>query len=178
MIVIALSILGYTALYATSLSNQFAGQDTRDQAAGWVSENIAPGSSIGLATIPWFYTPPLDPYFGLPSAQERYERILELTDYKLIVSEETEWDAGVLARILPDFVILSEFEYEDRKRLGDPAAERYFSVLARDYRVARRFVRRPSLLGLRFPLPRELPHDMSYASPDILIYERGRPRGG
>jgi len=45
-------------------------------------------------------------------------------------------------------------------------------LLLRDYRLVSIFSDYPSLLGIDVPLIPELPHDMSYASPTILVYEK------
>jgi hypothetical protein len=169
---VVILVTGYTLAYSLSVDRISAAPDTRDQAGEWIEQNIPLHSSIGLPTIPWFYTPPIDPYFGLVNPSERYDRVRDFTDYDLVVSQSTEWDAGFLRREAPTYVVLSEFEYEDRLRVGDQSAGEYFRVLARDYHLVRRFTDSPSLLGLRIPLVPELPHDMSYASPTILIYER------
>lgn len=173
-IVIAVFVLftAYTLTYSLALDRMFAATDTRDRAADWVRHNVPPFAAIGLPTIPWFYTPPLDTYFGLLDPADRFERSQEFMDYILVVSEDTEWDAEFLELQAPEHVILSEFEYYDRLRIGDPAAREYFHVLRRDYRVERRFADEPSLLGGRVPILRKLPHDMSYASPTVLIYSR------
>jgi len=168
-LVVAL-VAGYTAVYSIAIDAVFARTDTRDLAAVWVKTRVPKGSSIALPTIPWFYTPPLDPYFGLPEPAERYERVNEFTDYVLVVSE-SEWNADFLRRESPDYVILSEFEYSDRLRIHDAAAREYFRALRRDYSLKREFrnplARKPWIL-----LVDTLPHDMSYAGPTILIYSR------
>lgn len=165
-------VFGYTLLYSISIDRVFASTDTRDRAAAWVAHNIPHGSSIGLPTIPWFYTPPLDPYFGLLDANDRYKRTQEPTDYILMLSKDKEWNVDFLSQELPDAVIISEFESRDRLRLGDSSTKEYFAVLDREYRLAHKFANPPSLFGIRLPLMGKLPHDMSYASPAILIYER------
>lgn len=162
----------YTLAYSLSIDRMFASTDTRDRAAAWIRDNIPIGMSIGLPTIPWFYTPPLDPYFGFFSADFRYERMQEFIDYPLVVSKDREWDSAFLERESPDYVVLSEFEYFDRLRIKDSAAKKYFRALRRDYRLERRFADEPSLFGWRIPILRKLPHDMSYASPTILLYSR------
>ena len=168
-IVLSLAIV-CTAAYSVAIDAVFVRPDTRDLAAAWVRRNVPRGSSIGLPTIPWFYTPPLDPYFGLLEPAERYERVKEFTDYVLVVSE-SEWNAGFLRRESPDYVILSEFEYRDRLRIRDAAAREYFDVLRSDYRLEREFRSPPALEKWVFPAY-ALPHDMSYAGPTILIYHR------
>ena len=168
--VILIPIIAYTTFYSLALDRVMASPDTRDQAVRWIRGNIPAGSSIAFPTIPWFYTPPLDPYFGLPSPSERFNQASEVADYSLVVNADREWDADFLARESPSYVILSEFEYVDRRRIKDRAYESYSSVLGRDYRLVRRFSDSPSLFGLRVPFTPELPHDMSYPSPTILIY--------
>lgn len=168
--VILISIIAYTTFYSLALDRVMASPDTRDQAVRWIRGNIPAGSSIAFPTIPWFYTPPLDPYFGLPSPSERFNQASEVADYSLVVNADREWDADFLERESPSYVILSEFEYVDRRRIKDRAYESYSDVLKRDYHLVRRFSDSPSLFGLKAPFIPRLPHDMSYPSPTILIY--------
>ncbi|MHB0913625.1 MAG: ArnT family glycosyltransferase [Armatimonadota bacterium] len=162
----------YTAACSVALCGMFARPDTRDLAVRWVRETVPPGITIGLPTIPWFYTPPLDPVIGMAaSADERYALAQEADEYALLVSED-EWDAGYLRRSAPEYVILSEFEYTDRMRLHDRAAREYLRALD-NYTLARRFADAPTIFGRKIPLYHDLPHDMSYVSPTILIYHRG-----
>ncbi len=175
---VAALAIGYTAAYAASLDTLFVRQDTRDQAAAWVKSNTPDGSSIGLPTTPWFYTPPLLPDFGSVDPMDRLASAEESTGYIFAVDGRKEWNAEFFEQAAPDYAILSEFEYVDRKRLHDPDYERYMAVLKRDYRIEKQFVRRPELFGVRFPMQWDLPHDMSYASPDILIFARSVPAGG
>ena len=168
--IILVFVIAYTLFYSLSLDRVMASTDTRDRADRWIRANITVGSSIAFPTIPWFYTPPLDPYFGLPTPSERLDRITEVTDYSLIVSPDREWDADFIKRESPDYLIFSEFEYADRQRIKDPAYEDYSSVLKKDYDTVREFSDSPSLFDLKVPLIPKLPHDMSYPSPTILIY--------
>ena len=170
--IVLVGVVGYTLFFSLAIDRTFAATDTRDRAADWIAQHIEFGSKIAMPTVPWFYTPPVDPEFGLPRPDERYESVTECIDYDLVVSETTEWDADFLKRESPDVVLLSEFEYEDRVRLDDPSARAYFDVLNADYTLTRRFADRPSLFGMRVPWVGELPHDMSYVSPTILIYQR------
>lgn len=165
-------VAGYSLVCSLAVDRVFASTDTRDQAANWIRQNVPLHSTIGLPTIPWFYTPPLDPSFGLISPQERYDRAGAVADYDLVVSRTDEWDARFLQREAPQYVVLSRFEYADRLRLHDRTAAAYFGVLKRDYRLVRRIADPPTLFGQRIPLMPGLPHDMSYAAPTILIYER------
>lgn len=176
--VIVLLVIGYTAAYSAALDTMFAFRDTRDQAAAWIETNVPEGSSIGLPTTPWFYTPPMLPHFGVVDPKERLAAAEESADYIFVIDGRKEWNADVFAASAPDYAILSEFEYEDRRRLDDPDYSAYMSVLKQEYRLEKQFVRRPALYGIRFPMQWDLPHDMSYASPDILVYSRRYAAGG
>lgn len=161
----------HTAAYSVVLNSTYGRRDTRDACALWVREHVPPGSSIGLPTLPWFYTPPLDPFFGFVNPSDRWKQVEEFSDYPLVVSRESEWNAQFLESEKPDYVILSEFEYEDRIRVKDPAVREYFDVLERDYKLECRFARAQPLYP-RYFFARHLPHDMSYASPTTLVYSR------
>lgn len=165
-------IVLYTLLFSISLDGVMARKDNRDAALAWIRKNIPPGSSIAVPTIPWFYTPPLDPRFGYGSAQIRFEAAQSVAEYAIVTDENQEWNWRLLRDSEPDFVILSEFEYEDRLRIGDQAAIDYFAILHNRYRLVRQFDSPPSIFGRKFPLLVELPHDMSYANPTIQIYAR------
>jgi len=168
----------YTAAYTAALSTVFASADTRDEAAVWVRTNVPEGSSIALPTTPWFYTPPLLPSFGQVNAEDRLAAAEDSAEYVFVVDGREEWNARLFAETAPDYAILSEFEYEDRRRVGDMDYKRYFEILKQDYELEKRFSRRPAILGMPFPLQWEMPHDMSYASPEILIYRRSGQSSG
>lgn len=163
---IPIAVGAYAMAGTLMLNAAFSAPDTRDAALDWIHGNIPPGASIALPTTPWFYTPPFDPYFGLLDANERFDRLVEVTDYVLFVSRN-EWDAGFLERESPDYVIMSEFEYSDRLRIGDDSARAYFDILEQDYAQARTFRRSLRFIGT-------LPHDMSYVSPTVRVYQRVR----
>lgn len=164
------AVVVYTLAYSMVIDLTFARTDTRDAAVAWVRRNVPVGMSIGLPTCPWFYTPPLDPLFGLPDPSDRKERVSEFTDYVLVLSER-DWNAALLDALQPDYVIMSEFEYYDVLRVKDPNALQYFDVLEQYYVLEKEFkslVSRYSRLFVLGPIP----HDLSYASPTIRIYSR------
>lgn len=166
-------ITAFTATYSVALDTMFVRPDTRDTASDWIRSNIPPGSSIGLATIPWFYTPPLDPQLGiLVRAEDRLERAQEFTDYTFVINQN-EWDADFLAQESPDYALVTSFEYQDRMRLNDPSVKKYFGVLNRGYTVAQEFSGESALVD-QLLIFGQLPHDMSYTSPTITIYSRKR----
>lgn len=167
---ILVAIVVYTLAYSIVIDLTFARADTRDAAAAWVRRNVPVGMSIGLPTCPWFYTPPLDPFFGLPDSTDRKDRVSEFTDYVLVLGER-DWSAGLLSTVQPDYVIMSQFEYYDVLRVKDPSALAYFDVLGRHYVLEREFNSLLTRYSGLFALG-PIPHDMSYASPTIRIYSR------
>lgn len=167
---ILIAIVVYTLAYSIVVDLTFARTDTRDAAVTWVRRNVPVGMSIGLPTCPWFYTPPLDPFFGLPDPSDRKDRVSEFTDYVLVLGER-DWSAGLLSTVQPDYVMMSEFEYYDVLRVKDPNALAYFDVLDRYYVLEREFNSLLTRYSGLFALS-PIPHDMSYASPTIRIYSR------
>jgi hypothetical protein len=172
-IVIVVVVCAYTLLSSLALNSMFNRPDTRELAANWIKKSIPEGTSIGLPTIPWYYTPPLDPEMGMAaSSQQRYDASQMFTEYRLVVPRDPGWDTEQLEQSKPEYVVLSEAEYTDRLRLKDVDAEKYFRALDQDYNLVRRFADQPWIFGFQPPLMGKLPHDMSYASPTILIYAR------
>ncbi|MHB1455711.1 MAG: ArnT family glycosyltransferase [Armatimonadota bacterium] len=166
-------ITGYTLLYSASLNKVMTSRDTRDTSITWIRENITQGTSIGLPMIPWFYTPPFYPDMGIPVvADERLQHAQDFTDYQLVLSSQDEWDGEYLKRESPDYVLISEFEAIDRLRIKDASAVRYYQILADDYGIRQSFSSEPRLFEIKMPMPVKLPHDMSYPSPEIIIYAR------
>ncbi len=164
-------VMAYTLAYSLSIDRVYAATDTRDAAAAWISANVPANSSIAFPTIPWFYTPPVRPNFGAMMVSQRLQGASQMPPYRLIVGD-VEWDANLLKQQSPAYIVLSSFEYEDRVRLHDSSVKSYFDMLNANYRLQHRFDERLSLGGWQIPLIGKLPHDMSYASPDILIYSR------
>lgn len=166
-------VVGYTAAYSFALDAMMARPDTRDRAVVWIDQSIPQGLSIGLPTIPWFYTPPLGPEVGMsPEASERYSKALEVTDYCILADPESDWNAKFLKSRMPSYVIMSSFEYADPLRLKDTSAMEYSQVLQQNYRLDQRFSDEPTIFGHKVPFVRSLPHDMSYPDPTILIYSK------
>lgn len=155
-------------VYALVLQSPLSSGDPRSEAAIWLARNAPANSSIAFPTVPWFYSPPLATDFGALPADTRRQSAERCQRFRLLCPEH-EWDSGILAA-KPRYVVISNFEAQDRRRLGDAA---YRSFMAD---VQSRFVLRRSFGGdppVRvFSLVRSLPHDMQYTSPRIEIYER------
>lgn len=166
----------YALVFSLALDETMTRPDTRDRAAAFLRK--AGVHSVGFATGPWFYSPPLHP--GLadfrPFAAKRYA---ELAENPRLVPAEGEWNVVQLQQTAPDAVVLSELnEYEDALRARHAPALAYLDALRRDYPNARVFANPVQVFGLRFTnvagrLPRQgLPHDMLYTNPTTVVWMR------
>ncbi|MBI4725653.1 glycosyltransferase family 39 protein [candidate division TA06 bacterium] len=129
-----------------------SGQDTREEAAEYIKQNIPLGSNIGLAGRYWFYTPPL-----------------EESEYNLI---RLEYQPAILGNFYPPLVIISEYESKQYAfcRVAPEIRNDFFKMLKQHYRVNRVFKKVPQCCGIKFegyPLA-----DWNYFYPEITIYER------
>ena len=165
---------------SASLSGIMASEDTRDTALRWLNTNAALPQRIGFPVQPWFGTAPVSPYFPLPRPGA-WRSVTAPETEKRIVYSGTDWDIKALQAEKPDVVVLSEYDYDDALRLRDPAATAYLAELTLRYApVAGAFAPLSTLSrgGDRQEFPsRDLPHDMTYPSPDLVIYRRVRAGG-
>jgi hypothetical protein len=151
--------------------------DNRDRALRQIDALAPPPGTVGFAVMPWFGTPPVDPYFPDP-LRGGWRAMVSPQETARIVYSGKDWDIGSLQAARPDLVVLSEYDYRDALRLHDPNFERYMNVLRQQYQVRSRIVS-PGVTWERdwsrgsFGLPiHHLPHDMLYTDPAIMIYQR------
>jgi 4-amino-4-deoxy-L-arabinose transferase-like glycosyltransferase len=156
---IFLSILLYTAILTVAYSQTMATPDPRDQAHTWIKDNISKNSTIGLLptfqSTFQFFTPPL---IG-------YDLILTLNS-----SDLKEMNVG--------YFILSELDYRVYLKTKKTKEKYYleseflnYLFNGSDYRVIKVFKNDHKFLFI--DLTNEyLPHDMIYANPEIIIFER------
>jgi hypothetical protein len=138
------------------------GRDTRIEAGQWLRTNAAAGDTVLLFGRPYFYTPPVD--------ADRYH---------VVVSEMEE---SSLAQVLPDWIVVTDYEYEAFLRLPGqyPGQATLFRRLlagelhVREYRYeARLFSRRLRVGGI--PVSGGVqPHDLRYAYPTVAVLRRTR----
>jgi 4-amino-4-deoxy-L-arabinose transferase-like glycosyltransferase len=156
-----------TALTAVTLCMQMARTDPRDAAADALDARAPQGASIAFATVPWFYSPPLSPYFGALAASRR-RTPLESGRYRFLIPEQ-EWDPAVLSPP-PDVVVLSNIEtMHVLDRLHQVAPTRFFAAIPKDY-LTLHFTP-----GFVFGLPLRadiVPEDLLYILPVVTLYTR------
>ncbi len=159
-----------------ALDHQFGAPDARGVAARWLEKNAPPGATVGFATTPWYYTPPLSPWFGAPPWTVRREAAQEMSRFQAVLPPldrngyPTEWNLAVLDQ-KPQYVIISNLESEDPIRLRLPDAMAFYHQLNRDYRPVV-FANVPEAVGLQLRVPAYLPNDLLYILPKITIYVR------
>ena len=153
---------------AVKLVLPMAQTDPRDTAFVWMQAH-APSATIGFAAQPWFGTVPISPYFTLPRPGGG-QTVTPPDIARRIVYGGKDWDTDLLQMRRPEFVVLSEYDYDDALRLQDPAASAYIAAVTRDYTrrliLPKKFQNQPD-----FPSS-GLPHDMTYTNPAISIYQR------
>ncbi|MGC8783613.1 MAG: glycosyltransferase family 39 protein [Armatimonadota bacterium] len=158
----------YTLLWGIAVVSALLQPDPRLRALEWIRKHVPQGTRIGFATIPWFYTPPLSPYWGELQPSRRAERALEVKKYHLLVPRE-EWDTGVLQQV--QVVVLSQFEVDDAVRVRHAPAMAFLEQLHRSFQRVAQFDTVFRVDGMRFG-KRGVPHDMLYPFPRIEVWKR------
>ncbi len=180
--VIAL-VLVLTFADCITLIRPMAQADPRDRALAWLRQAPAP-ATVGFAAQPWFQTPPLSPYFSLPKRGGWRQFAPPGTPTRLnsqgrqwsIAAPNTDWDTTLLTQDPPHFIVLSEYDYRDALRLHDPRAQAFLLILRRNYAQAAAFSGPSPLFRLHSTIgglpTQDLPHDMLYPDPTLLIYQQ------
>jgi 4-amino-4-deoxy-L-arabinose transferase-like glycosyltransferase len=168
----------YTALYTLSFASLYSKEPPQDQAADWLQSH-AVGHTLGLTTVPWFYSPPVSPYNGGPQSAPDFYRNLADSPYRLVVLSN---DLNRLAEAGPEFVVLSDFEIRDALRLSKEPnyasrpdvqpVTRFLQAVQQDYQPVQTLQNRPAFLPAAL-LPGGLPpHDWLYPYPALTIWKR------
>jgi hypothetical protein len=175
-IALTTAIIAFTALSAAFLVTPLLQTDPRDRAAEWLTRNVAPTAAIGMPVEPWFWTPPIDPYFCSPGVGEwRSDPGGQATADRLVVNPGKAFDTALLQASKPQYVVMNEYEYFDRLRIKNPDAVAYMAEIRRSYGPPTVFADvhwlggRHSIDGLPC---QDLPHDMLYPSPTVLVFKR------
>jgi len=182
----------YALLLSLALDSVMAQPDTRDRAAAFLREKGF--ASVGFATGPWFYSPPLGPLFAHPNPGAARESALAVESPRCIPAGAPEtgpdgrtrvapqdWPVGLLTTESPDATVLSELEYTDPLRLGKPDARAFLDAAKEMYPNREVFTKPVQVFGIPLAnssvgpdgLPAQpLPHDMLYTNPaTVVLYE-------
>lgn len=160
-----------TLVYSVTLVHAMSLEDPRDREADYLFGAARPGASVAFAKTPWFFSPPLSPWFGAPSAAVRRDRALaDTTRFELRIPQG-EWQTNVL-QPPPDYVCLSNLETMhavDRLRV-QPAVQ-FVEALPANYR---RLTFGPGASILLLPSVGSgiIPEDILYVMPTQTLYVR------
>ncbi|MEN6521182.1 MAG: glycosyltransferase family 39 protein [Armatimonadota bacterium] len=170
---ICAAVIGHTCIYAISLDRLFLAPDTRTQAAQWFNDNVKPSSTIGLPTVPWFYTPPISPDSTAINHSDRFQGTVD-SRYSIKVNPDPgqEWDPSIVSGKMPEYIVMTDFEYEDAGRLRIPSAMKFMDRLNRSYKEVAVFKKDLKAFNISFGSTEHLPHDLKYMSPTIKIYRK------
>lgn len=168
---VCISSVAYTLIYSAACVRSFSTPDVRDEAARWIMKQVPAGTTIGFASVPWFYTPPLSPETTGVQRQARFEN-MQKSRYKLLARADSEWDPTIVTQDKPAYIIVSDFEYQDPLRLKRADAMKFWSELHKKYSLSIVFKNKLEVDGLDFGPTERLPHDLKYQCPTIKVYRR------
>ncbi|UCH35514.1 MAG: glycosyltransferase family 39 protein [Armatimonadota bacterium] len=170
--VVAPALLGaacifLTAWYAVQMVGIMMAPDVRTRAANWLRPQLTSTADVGLASTPWYFTPPITTFNGgLRSAADFRRWQEEDAPYRVTV---IGWDAAALRQERPDYFIVSDAEYADLLRLQREDAVGLMDALPKTYRRIEVFEPPPPLPALR-PDKLACPPDWLYTWPRIEVH--------
>lgn len=166
-------LLGYTALLAALQLAALADSDPRECALAHLEAELPNGALIGTTVVPTFFHPPFVAENGGPRIKPRFDAGVAAGETPFRFAKPTRLDAAALGRAPLDAFVLSEFDWREELRLGEPGAERFAAALDRRFGEPTRFVglgptaRRLFGLGLA-----PAPHDWLYPFQEVLVWKR------
>lgn len=163
--VVVAALAGFSSLvYCRTMSLP----DPRDVAAQRLEREAPQGASIAFAKIPWFFSPPLSPYFGALAAPARARAATETTRFQLRIPT-SEWDTSVLTPP-PDCVIVSNLEtMHAYYRLHQPAAVKFMEAIPSSYH---HWTTAPASPAPAADGQTLFPEDLLYILPVITVYQK------
>lgn len=127
--------LGLAAMITVNFTSWMAGSDPRDITAREMAEisKSKPGTTVGIVSNPWFYTPPFIPdsasmrgMFPAPPRPVEVAQMQEAATSKNPhleqfvpgnINERFDWDSRLITQLKPDYIVYSSFEQYDVDRL-------------------------------------------------------------
>jgi len=161
-----------TILYTGAMS----GVDPRDEVGARLRAD-ATGKTVGLPSLPWFYSPSLYPgaqFSKMDWFRMGKEMVAAVPDPKIVYFDpESKMTVGQwLTQTKPDYVVYSTFESDDMRRIlgskttdeGAMTAARqwkeFLDVLGKDYTIEAEWGENSWL------------HDLMYIHPGMVIYKK------
>jgi 4-amino-4-deoxy-L-arabinose transferase-like glycosyltransferase len=160
--------LALNTIYAFSQEYLLLKTDPRDRA---LQAFLArPPESVGLEMPPWFWVPPISPVNAGWFSAAVFEEWRAQAPYRVIV---TGWETASLLREKPQNYVISDLQYDDLLRLGDPGVREFLAALANNYNDKASFSNPTPFDWLGGGKRRE-PPDWLYLKPTVAIYSGWR----
>ncbi len=186
--------LAWTLAASFLLVKVMSEPDTRDEALAYVRSHAPAHPTVGFPAMPWFQTASISPYFSYYQ-RGGWRRLTPASEAKRYVYAGEDWDLSLLKSTNPDYVILSEYDYNDALRRRDPKALAYVDYLRDshhnlyfwDIAYSPDELALPKWVGeeetaekpwIQVLQTRDLPHDMLYPSPMIYVFSHTPPMDG
>ena len=158
-----------------------AGQDPREAAARYLKQNA---KVVGLASDPWFYSPPLFPDSTAPRTMKFDARMVAMDSavapivrfHRTPGEDPFAFDTRLLTEDQPDFTAVSSFEYGDLDRLRGVKGlepidqlqvdrfQAFSAELTKSYEVAQVYGSDGAMYGAT--------HDLEYVRPVVYLWKR------
>jgi len=170
---IFIAICGFVLLIsfwgsANTLSN-FVSADPRTKAAEFMQANVSNPTTAGMIDVPRFWSPPLAPQDVIFGSNLTLADIEKTEPQHRFQFEATGFDITKLQQEMPQWFVMSEFEWRDEERLHPQQYNQFMQALQEKYQLQKTF-KNHSWLAL--PGRAFVPHDFLYTNPEIQIYKR------
>lgn len=155
-----------------------AGTDPREEASARLYAMQTAETTLGILGDPWFFTPPITRFNGGIHTREAFAtRVQSDADARAgrpAIVVLRNWHIPEAHAARPDFVVASEFEWREPRRLGHLEAARFWNELGASH---------PRVIRIPGRIPREhrwpfgwasAPHDWLYPFAEIEIHTRER----
>ncbi len=169
---------GGGAADSVSWTTMMTRPDPRDR----VAEILKDAESIGVVSDPWFYTPPFYPQVGAPRsvpADQRNQWMLAETRPRVIRATDaagTPVDFGtVFGEELPQYIVYSSFESEDRERIIEAPRSRLTDgefAQGANYAAFKKWLLERYQLDHLTGATGPGPHDLMYIQPRVWVWKR------
>lgn len=189
LVVLGILGVGHGLSIAMGFTTWMTRRDPRDEAALVLKQLATESTTVGIATDPWFYTPPLIPDSASMRGQMPilFQEMAESKKPQLVrylpadPTQRYDWDVRLLSETKPDYVVFSSLEIGPLVRLSDTTGKyvevdrfkEFIAALEKDYSITYGPRLLPgTTISQRYLTAGLLVEDMAYARPLVWIWKR------
>lgn len=153
------------------------GNDPRDAATAWFVEHVPEGATVGIVRVPGsegptlMRVPPTDRVLSPSAAGRRFSAQIDEPSARHRFVLCKNWNLRTFRETRPEWVVLSEFQWRERQRLGLQRVLAFLDDLERDYELAAELDPFPGSARWLYLQP-FAPHDWLYPFPTVRIHRR------